>query len=384
MPQRRRLTALVSLVLGALSIASCERAERQPKIAFTYNWGDPPFERFLQERLDATRPAGSDSIRLLVTNEGGWQAYGASQLAAEVGRATTIAADGAVLAVVGPGGSREVLQVAPVYAEAELAAVIPTGTSRLLAQSGPLLLRMAPDDSVQGSFIASFADTALGARRLAVYHSPDEYGIGLAAGTSSSSRTRGMSIVEQSPVRLVQECSEPVGAAYYATLVEALKAKARPDVVVAATRTQETACLTRALRKEWPDIHVIAGDGTFFDETLLSGLGGSGEGIHLVAFWHPEIGTPASEAFIRDFASSTGRPPRHGEAMFTDGVMLVAAAIRAGADSREEVFRYLQRVGTELPAYEGVSGPVSFALGAQRNLWMTRVEGRNSVLVRTR
>lgn len=369
--------------LAGVAVASCGRDVREPSIAFTYNWGDPAFERFLQQRLDDTRPAGGDSIRLRVTTEGGWGKYGSSPLVAEVGRATAIAADSSVVAVVGPGGSREVLQVAPVYAAAELAAVIPTATSRLLSQAGPLLFRMAPDDSVQGSFIASFADTALGARRLAIYHSPDEYGIGLAAGTAATARARGLSIVERSPVRLVQPCADPEGAAYYATLVEALKAAAIPDAVVLATRTQETACFTSALRREWPHIHVIAGDGTFFDSSLLRGLGGRGEGMHLVAFWHAEVASAASESFVRDFTRIAGRTPRHGEAMFTDGVMLVAQAIREGAKTRAAVLRYLGRVGSELPAFEGASGQISFAPGAVRNLWMTRLQGDSSVLVRT-
>lgn len=384
MPLRRRLPAIVSIALAAAAVAACGREARQPTIAFTYNWGDPAFERFLQQRLDDTRPTDGDTIRLRASNEGGWRAYGSSQLVAEIRRATQLAADPSVLAVVGPGGSREVLQVAPIYAQAGLPAVSPTATSRLLAQAGPLLFRTVSDDSVQGAFIARFADSALGARRLALYHTPDEYGIGLAAGTASSARTRGLSVVEQSPIRLVQPCSDAEGVAYYATLIAALQSRPRPDVVVLATRTQETACFTRALRRVWPRIHVIAGDGTYLDEALLRGLDGGGNGVHLVAYWHPALPSPASRAFLEDFTRTAGRAPRHGEAMFTDAVMLVAQALRAGADSREDVAAYLQRVGTDLPAFDGISGPISFAAGAQGSLWMTRIEGRTSVLVSTR
>lgn len=382
MRQRCVRLGFIFSVCTAPALLSCERAVPEPTIAFTYSWGDPPLERFMQERLNATRPPGGDSIRLLVTTEGGWRAYGPSLLAAEVGRATTIAANPNVLAVVGPGGSREALQVAPVYAAAGLAAVIPTATSRLLGQSGPLLFPMPANDSVQGSFIASFADSALGARSLAVYHSPDEYGIGLAAGTAATAADRGQRIIEQSAVRLLQPCGDASGFGYYLTLVAALKTRERPEAVVLATRTQETACLTRALRLEWPDLHVIAGDGTYFDESLLRQLDGRGDGMHMVAFWHPDVGGNASAEFVRDFTNSTGRAPRHGEAMFTDGVMMAAAAIRSGARTREAVVEFLRRVGTELPPVSGVTGQLSFAADARRDLWMTRVDGRRSVLVR--
>lgn len=365
-----------------LAAAGCGDGVREPAIAFTYNWGDPPFERFLRAQLDATRPPGGDSIQLRVYTDGGWQALGASPLVGEVARATTISADSNVLAVVGPGGSREALQVAPVYAEAGLAAVIPTATSRLLADLGPLVFRVAPDDSVQGAFIAAFADTALRAKRLAIYHSPDEYGIGLAAGTRATAAARGMSVIAQTPIRLIQPCRTPSDDAYYETLVQSLASVGIPDAVVLAVRTQETGCLTRALRRRWPTVHVIAGDGSYVSEELFQTLEGRGEGLHLVAFWHPDIGTPAAAAFARDFTRIAGRAPRHGEAMFTDALLLVAQAIRSGARTRADVARYLSRVGTELPAYEGITGAISFAPGAQRQLWMTRIAGSSSVLVR--
>ncbi len=381
MPRRRSGPLHTLLLLAAVCTAGCDRGPEEPTIGFTYNWGDPEFERFLVEELERTRPADGAVIRLRSYSAGGWTAWGASPLAAEIARATALAGDSTVLAVVGPGGSREVLQVAQVYAAANLGAVIPTATARLLDQSGPLIFRMAADDSVQGAFIAAFADSALSARRIALYHAPDEYGIGLAAGTASTAAARGIAIVEQSAIRLVQPCGDADGSAYYETLVSALAAREKPDAVVMATRTQETTCLTRALRKRWPDVAVVAGDGAYVDANLAAAAAGGGP-LFLVAFWHRDIGTPASDSFVAAFERSTGRAPRHGEAMFADGVMLIAAAIRDGNNTRAEIIEYLRDLGAARPAYEGATGSISFAADAPRRLWMTRVQAGTSVLVR--
>lgn len=372
----------LSVILAAAATASCGRGTSEPTIGFTYNWGDVNLERFVAEELERARPEGAVAIRLRTSSEGGWQAFGASPLAAEIGRATALAADSNVLAVVGPGGSREVLQVARVYAEAELGAIIPTATARLLAESGPLIFRMAADDSVQGAFITAFADSALGARRLAIFHTPDEYGIGLAAGTASTAAGRGIAVMEQSAVRLVQPCRSTEERAYYATLVSALAASGKPDVVVMATRTQETTCLTRALRAQWKDVTLIAGDGAYVDEALANAAASGTGALYLVAFWHRDIGNAKSREFVAAFERSTGRPPRHGEAMFTDGVLLAAAAIWDGADSRDDVLRYLRELGTTRPAFQGITGAISFAPGAPHPLWMTRVDSGAPVLVR--
>jgi len=370
------------VLVAAVATASCGRGTSEPTIGFTYNWGDREFERFLAEELERARPEGAVAIRLRSNSEGGWQAYGASPLAAEISRATALAADSNVLAVVGPGGSREVLQVARVYAEAELAAIIPTATARLLAESGPLIFRMAADDSVQGAFITAFADSALAARRLAIFHTPDEYGIGLAAGTASTAAARGIAVLEQSALRLVQPCGSAEGRAYYSTLVSALAATGKPDVVVMATRAQETACLTRALRAQWADVTLIAGDGAYVDAALADAAASGTGASYLVAFWHRDIGSTQSRDFVAAFERSTGRAPRHGEAMFTDAVLLAAAAIWDGANSRDEVLRYLGELGSSRPAYQGITGAISFASGAPHPLWMTRAESDAAVLVR--
>jgi branched-chain amino acid transport system substrate-binding protein len=368
-------------VAALLLAGGCTDAGVRPAIGLTYNWGDAPLEQFAAHLLnDGVRPR--DSLALVFEHDGGWRAHGSSPMAAEVHRASMLAARREVLAVVGPGGSREALQVAPIYAEAGLATIVPTATSRLLASAGAHVLRLAPNDSVQGEFIAAFADTALGAKSLAVFHVPDEYGIGLAAGTAATASARGMQVIVRTPIALVQACGGGgEGDAYYARLASDLARRGRPDAVVLAMRTVEAGCLATALRARWPSIALIAGDGVYLDTPLFNTAGTAVDGMYLVAFWHPEIPSARAREFAVAYRRVTGREPRHGDAIFVDGVMLAAQAIRDGARTRAAVLRALRDVGTRRPAYEGFTGTISFAPGATRPLWMTRIVGRGSVLL---
>lgn len=372
------LPRLVFCLAAVVGLASCGEPSR-PAIGFTYTWGDSTLETFLRREINAG--VGGDSIRFVSSRSGGWQSYGTSPLTAEVQRAVELAADPNVLAIVGPGGSREALQVAPIYAQARVADLIPTGTSRLLATAGDYTFVMAPNDSVQGAFLAAFADSALSARRYAIFYVPDEYGIGLATGTASALESRGRAILEREPVRLTQNCEDDAGRNYYRGVAEQLSRRGTPDAVVLALRTVEAACLTSALRARWPRLQLLAGDGVYLDEQFFRRAGTAGEGVYLTAFWHPELPGERSRRFLEEYQAVVGRVPRHGDAVFADAVLLAAEAIRAVGPDRERVADYLRSLGNTRPPYGGISGPVAFTPGFTRPLYMTRVEGSSSRLV---
>lgn len=373
-----------SLVLVLTGLSGCEARIRDPAIGFTYNWGDTTLESAIRAELALRAPSGTAPIRLVATVSGGSAAYGTTPLTAEVQRASVLAGNPEIVVVVGPGGSREALQVTPIYGAADMPVLVPTATSRLLASAGPLTFRLAPDDSVQGEFIAAFADTALQVRELAIFYVPDEYGVGLAAGAASAATGRGLSVLERSPIRLTQDCLDADGRAHYDDVVAQLAKRGTPDGVVLAARTVEVACLARALRARWPRVALLAGDGAYLESGFFLRAGAAAQNTYLVAFWHPDLPSAASQAFRDRYVARTGRVPRHGDAMFADAALLAAAAIREGGASRTAVTAYFHSLGRTRPPYEGVTGPVAFTPGHPRPLWMTRVLGDRSTLVATR
>ncbi len=368
------------MLAGALLLAGCAREQADPAIAFSFNFGDSAFEGFLIEELERVRPDGGRALRVV----GGAAAFRGtigSALSAEVRRATTLAEDPTVLVAVGPGGSREALQVAPVYRDARLAELIPTATSRLLAATGPQVFLLAANDSVQGEFIGAFADTALRARSVVVIHAPDEYGIGLASGTAVALAARGIALTDRIPMRLTLDCASAADSAAHEAIADEVALRGTPDVAVLAMRTVEAGCVARVLRSRFPSIELIAGDGTDPDRFFLQRAGAAAEGAYLVAFWHAQLDRPGSSEFVRRFEARVGRAALSSDAMFYDAVMLAGLAIREGGPNRGRVQEYLRQLGSTRPPYEGITGPISFAPDARHPLLMMRVTNGRSELV---
>jgi ABC-type branched-subunit amino acid transport system substrate-binding protein len=309
-------------------------------------------------------------------------ALGSTPLVAEVARARRLAEDSTVLAVIGPGGSREALQVGPIYRDARVVQLVPTATSRLLESLGEWSLVLVPNDSVQGEFLGAFADTALHAKRVAIFYVPDEYGIGLAAGTAATLDARGVEVLLRAPIELTNNCFIPGQQAAYDALGAQLAQRGEPDAVIIAARQVEAACLLRVIRRRWPTVHILAGDGTTPDDAFFTIAGPHAEGVHIVAFWHPALTSGGSDAgFVSRFESAVDRPIRHADAVFYDAVMLAVQGIRTEGASRRAVRRYLGSLGDRRPPFEGLTGALAFTPGFRRPLLMTRVEGRAVVLV---
>src|SRR5688572_27467692 len=137
---RRRKTVdgrrQVLRVALALLLAGCGGELASPAIGFTYNWGDEAFAQFMRDEIARTRPEGGVAIRLVTVDSGGWAALGATPLVAEIARARRIAEDSTVVAVIGPGCSREAMQVGPTYRDARVMQLVPTATRRLLGSLG--------------------------------------------------------------------------------------------------------------------------------------------------------------------------------------------------------------------------------------------------------
>ncbi|HKC40039.1 MAG TPA: ABC transporter substrate-binding protein, partial [Gemmatimonadales bacterium] len=143
----------------------------------------------------------------------------------EVMRAQRLAETPNLVAVVGHGGSRGSLAAAPIYAAAGIPQIVPTSTSRLLRQAGPWAFRLAPDDSTEGALIGRFAAERLGARRVLLFFTNDEYGVGLRDGVLAELAARDVAVLDKVGV----DPSSDVATLFAASLRRGI-----PDVIVVA------------------------------------------------------------------------------------------------------------------------------------------------------
>ncbi len=370
--------AAPGLLLAVLfaGVAGCQRRPEVVAIGYASGVYQPNAGSVAQAAIDAAEPPYAPRIEIAF-GDTGQGSPSAATLPGEVNRALRLSARPDLVAVVGPGGSREALQSAPIYREAGIPHVIPTATSRRLRDLGQGTYVLAPNDSLQGDFIGAFAAGFLLARRALLFYVPDEYGVGLAAGAGASLAARGIALVDQVPVQPTQLCRPRRPTNPYDDVVRAALLSGVPDVVILATRTPEGACLARALRDRVPGARFIAGDGVLVQPLFTEMAGSAIDSLYVVAFWVASAGDSRSADFVERFRAVTQREPRSDDAMFFDATMLAAEAVREAGPSRAAVRGFLESLGRSRPPYAGVTGPIAFTPDARRPMLMTRVrQGR--------
>lgn len=355
------------MCLACVAAPGCGEGRGPAWIGFAFDIANQVV-RPVQEELAAADSARAPAIRVLVEPQG--QISDPADV--EIRRARHLASVPGLVGVVGHGGSRSSLAAAPVYNEAGLVQVVPTGTSSILRDAGPWTFMLAADDSAEGAFIGAFLHQQLAARRVSVFYVRDEYGLGLRDGLVAELRTRGVAVVDEVPFEVVNNLE---------TLVAASLRRGRPDAVVIAGRAGEAAKIARTLHQAAPSIRVVAGDGALVVPILTDLAGPALDSMYAVAFWLPDAPDSLSQAFVARFRRLVGREPAPHEAMARDAVMLLAEAVRAAGADRDAVRQYLRELGESRPPYRGVTGAIEFGPGRATRFTMARIRDGRPVRV---
>ena len=361
----RHLTGRFGTLAVVSALCACDR--HPPVIGFAYSRPTPGVVDVAREMV-ARQP---DGRRVQIRLDRDSRAAGPSR---DVEMATRLVTVPGMAGVVGHQDSRGSLLAAPIYAEARIPLVIPTGTSHLLQTANAWVFTLAPDDSAEGAFIAEFAVGPLAARTIAILYDNDEYGRGLRDGVRAALSHRGRRLSGEAPIGAV--CARGDAAlGGEASIALITPRQAPPDVVVIAGRTRDAACIGRQVAARAPGVQLIAGDGVEIDTALVRELGAAADSLYVVAFWYAALPHPGASAFVEAHQRIVGRAPTASEAMQFDAVLLLARAIRDAGPDPTAVREYLAGLGASRPAYAGITGPISFGPGRQRPLYMLRLAG---------
>jgi branched-chain amino acid transport system substrate-binding protein len=349
-----------------LLIAACRPAPQGPAIIgyAVGAFGDQAV-RVARDEITATQRAGAPAIVIVYDS-----AAPSDSPEEEILRAQRFVALRGLVAVVGPGGSRAALAVAPVYNDAGVPHIPPTSTSRLIAQAGRWTFALAPNDSVEGAFIARFVAERMGARRIALFYQNDEYGSGIRDGVRAALDARGVEVLYESPVDTTAD---------FTSRVEVALTAGRPDVVVSGARWIETATIARLFARTGT-VRVVAADGALVPD-LGSRAGRAGDSIYIATFWSAEAGDSLSRAFVERYRRLVGQEPNGSAALNHDAMMMIVQAVREVGADRGAIRNWLLSLGRERPPYHGITGPIGFGLVAPGRLVMVRLAGGRPTLV---
>ena len=275
-----------------------------------------------------------------------------------------------VSAVVGHLFSGTTLAASPVYngGENPVAAISPSSSSPEVSSAGDHTFRVCPSDLAHGAALAHWARERLGLERGAVLYLNDQYGRGIRQTFVRQFLRLGGRLESVDPYL----GDRPDVGPY----LDRLARSGNIQFLVVAGNRGEAEEVIRQARRRGITAPILGGDG-------LEGIESAGslaEGVYLTSAYFPNLATGANRRFVEAFRRKypgAGMPNQPAAATY-DAIHLLRGVIaRAGTD-RQAVRRALAGVGSETPAFEGVTGVVAFdAVGdvPDQNVYIGRVRG---------
>jgi branched-chain amino acid transport system substrate-binding protein len=258
--------------------------------------------------------------------------------------------DPSVVAVVGHLTSGTSLAAGRVYGEARrpLVMISPSASSPDLSGVNPYVFRVCPSDLSHGAQLARFARQKLGARRVGVIYVDDDYGRGLRLSFAAEFRRLGGAIVEEDPSLATTPSLEP----YLSRLRQS-----GVDALMLATERGGAELALREMGRigvRWP---TLGGDAL----TGIENAGAIAEGVRLSSAYLVDRPGERNARFVEAYARAyPGQRPDHRGAAAYDIVQLLTGVLADAGRDRRAIRDRLARIGADVPAYEGVTGPIAF------------------------
>ncbi len=262
-----------------------------------------------------------------------------------------------VIGVVGPRTSGEAYAAVGVYSDQEHAgrnavvAISPTATSPGLSGLDKWLFRLTPNDNQNAKTVAQFLHDTLRLKRASVVYESSSYGRDFVKIFIEAFRAGGGTIVSRSPLPV--SVGDSLTFAVYAAYVK----KLNPDVIVLPGRPPWAVQLLRALKTLGVTIPIVGGDDMSGMEAHVAEF----PSVWYLAFFNAQkLATPRANDFVKAYVAAFKAVPDQGAAMAFDAAMLIGRAARAVGPDRAKIRDYIESVGKDLPAYEGIGGPLAF------------------------
>ncbi|PWH16410.1 MAG: hypothetical protein DDG58_09625 [Ardenticatenia bacterium] len=345
------------LFLAVFLWAGCTGEATQPTRGDVYVYVAVPLSGF-QANAGQTVLGGVRLIAAEINARGGLMGYRVvveglddesdSEMATTVAQrvADDVAAGKPVLGVVGHLNSGQTLAAMEIYKDLPFVVITPTASEVSLTQKGYRnFFRVNANDAVQAKVDAEFLRQTLQAKRVAVLHNDDPYGIGLAAAIIDHLKASGGEVVLRVQVQVEQRD--------YTAEVSQI-AQAKPDAIFYAGYEVECPYLRYALVRAGIDVPFLASDGCFLAATIDES-DGTAEGIYVSAFG-PSPWTAASSEWIAAYQAIEYRnPDTYSLNGYVAGQVLLEGAAQAGSLKGADVAQAIRQL-----EFSSLLGPISY------------------------
>jgi branched-chain amino acid transport system substrate-binding protein len=185
--------------------------------------------------------------------------------------ANRVASDPTVVAVVGAICSGATVSASNVYEEARIVMVSPSATAAEVTSRGLTVInRVPPLDAIQGVVDARYIYHALGARKLALLHDNDTYGLGLDEVVRAEFELLGGEVVAFEGINIDDQDYRPVLTPFAAL---------EPDVIFFGGYKQQAVLLIPQKNDVGLEDVIFFGADGIFGQSLIDDSGEASEGV---------------------------------------------------------------------------------------------------------
>ena len=214
-----------------------------------------------------------------------------------------------------------------------------------------MFFRWGPNENQNAKTVALFPLDSLRLKRASVVYESNAYGRDFAKVFIQAFRAGNGTIVSRSPLPL--SVTDSVTYAVYAAYLK----KLNPDVIVFPGSAEMAVRLLRALRALGATIPIVGGD----DMSGIEAQAAEFPSVWYVSYFNSrQLVTAQATNFDNAFVAAFKIHPDQRAAMAFDAAMLIGRAAIAVGPDRTKIRDYVESVGKELPAYEGIGGAVAF------------------------
>lgn len=262
--------------------------------------------------------------------------------------ANKLAADPAVVGVVGHFNSSCSKASSAIYHESRMTQITPASTNPDISRQGfDTFFRICATDDVQAPAAAVFAFEKLGVRKIAIIDDKTTYGSGLANVFEKKFKELGGTVLRHDGITQGDKDFSPL-----LTKIGSLK----PELIFYGGCYPEMALLVKQAKKAGLKVGWMGGDG-IHDPSLIQLVGPeAAEGIYSTMLGVDPHSIPAAKDFVSRYEARYGAIGTFSAYGYEAMNVLIEAIRRAGKNDREAVLAEMKK----MKDFPGILGPVNF------------------------
>jgi branched-chain amino acid transport system substrate-binding protein len=260
--------------------------------------------------------------------------------------AQRISSNSDIVAVVGHWNSSCTLAGIPIYDAAGIP-VVTSSINQKISGSSKWVFRDSLTDEQAGSQIAEYAVKQLGAKRIAIFYTNNDFGKGQNDVFTRVAKGLGSDVVAS------ESYIEGQSRDFTPQLTKIKNVN--PDLIFLAGYYTEGAMIVQQARRLNMDIPIIGPDGLNSEEFVKLG-GDTVEDVMFAGYFHSSMEFPGTAEYAEKYRDKYGYDSDTFAALAYDATRLILEGMKENGPTREGIQTYLEGVED----FPGVAGPITF------------------------